>query len=121
MSAPARILQVEDDPDVRLLTQIALKRLPCELQVCVDGASALASHQAFQPDLVLLDLQLPDLSGLELFVRLRQQPGNADLYGIILSASEPPQLPVGILGHIRKPFNPLELATHILALWASSS
>lgn len=117
MSTPARILQVEDDADVQLLTRMALKRLPCELKVCVDGATALSAIERFAPDLVLLDLQLPDVSGLELFERLRQQPGNAQLPGIILSASEPPPLPAGILGHIRKPFNPLDLAPQILHLW----
>jgi CheY-like chemotaxis protein len=121
MSVPARILQVEDDPDVQLLTQMAFKRLPCELKVCADGASALTCIQTFAPDLVLLDLQLPDISGLELFECLRQQPGNTHLPGIILSAGAPPPLPIGILGHIRKPFNPLDLSAQLLKLWEQRS
>lgn len=117
MSAPTRILQVEDDADVQMLTQVALKRLPSQLKICANGASALACAQTFKPDLVILDLQLPDISGLALFAQLRQQPGLTLLPGILLSGSDTPMLPAGLLGHIRKPFNPLELSTHLLALW----
>jgi signal transduction histidine kinase/CheY-like chemotaxis protein len=72
---PLRILIVDDEPAVLEALQTLLSREGHEVVRASDGQSALARAQAELPDIVLLDLHLPDVSGLEVVTRLRQIPG----------------------------------------------
>jgi two-component system, response regulator len=90
-----RILLVEDNPDDEHLTLRALRKLPARLQVDVarDGQEAvdrLLSATANLPDLVLLDLKLPKLSGLEVLQRIRQTPRTSHLLVVVLTSSDEP-------------------------------
>jgi two-component system response regulator len=89
-----RILLVEDNPDDELLTLRALKRVPAKLEITVarDGQEALdkLSESTGLPDLMLLDLKLPKLSGLEVLQRIRQNARTSHLLVVVLTSSDEP-------------------------------
>jgi diguanylate cyclase len=86
MPEPMRILVADDEPDLRELLQINLEALGHEVQLAVDGTEALALAMAHRPDLIVLDIMMPGLNGLEVLRRLREEPANADLPVVLLSA-----------------------------------
>jgi two-component system OmpR family response regulator len=75
---PRRILVVDDDPDVTNLTCELLTRMGHVAQGAYDGAGGLAAVDSFQPDVVLLDLALPEMSGFEVLDRLRHRPAGGE-------------------------------------------
>ncbi len=81
------VLHVEDDPSNRRLVERILARRPgIELMSAPDGASALARAALRPPDLVLLDLHLPDMAGGEVLARLRAGPSTREVPVVVLSA-----------------------------------
>jgi len=73
----ARILVVDDEPDERFLVGRALRRAGHEVAVASDGANALKAVQERPPDLVLTDIMMPVMDGVELIRRLRAEPATA--------------------------------------------
>ena len=68
-----RVLVVDDDPDVALLVKTVLeRRAGCEVSVAHDGLSAVAALKTFTPDVVVTDIEMPGLDGLELLAELRR-------------------------------------------------
>ena len=87
-----RVLYVEDNAvNVMLLEQMLSLQPGYELRCAEDGAQGLALAAHWQPELVLLDMQLPDVHGLELMPRLRALPGMANARYVALSANAMPQ------------------------------
>jgi putative two-component system response regulator len=74
--ALARVLVVDDEPTVAGLHDRLLTREGYSVQIASDGQSALDAFTAFKPHLVLLDLMLPDMSGIEVCRRIKQDPKN---------------------------------------------
>ncbi len=115
----ARVLVVDDDPTVAEVVSDYLGRAGLEVVRAGDGASALAAAAATPPDLVLLDLMLPDVDGLDLLARLRErQPG---LPVVLLTArgEEPDRvlgLSLGADDYVAKPFSPREVVLRVQAL-----
>lgn len=70
-SAPVRVLVVDDQPDITETVGAVLEGIGHEPRVASDGRTALAIADEFRPDVVLLDLSLPDMSGLEVAYRMR--------------------------------------------------
>jgi diguanylate cyclase len=81
-----RILIADDEPDLCELLRINLEALGHEVSIAVDGTEALALALACRPDLVVLDIMMPGLDGLEVLRSLREQPASADLPVVLLSA-----------------------------------
>ena len=71
MSDPARILLVEDDGSIQRSLGVLLERQGYDVRPALGGREALAAASAWHPDLVVLDLGLPDLDGVEVCRRLR--------------------------------------------------
>ncbi len=69
---PSKVLIVDDDPASRRLLQVRLRALGCEVVQAADGQKGLAAIQQEVPSLILLDLQMPGMSGMEVIRRLRQ-------------------------------------------------
>jgi DNA-binding response OmpR family regulator len=115
---PKRVLVVEDDPSIRDTLAFNLKKEGYVVTVAQDGVDALAKAREVQPDLVLLDLMLPELSGLEVCRVLRQE---RDVPIIMLTAKESELdkvvgLQLGADDYITKPFSLRELFARMTAV-----
>jgi len=104
-----RVLCVEDNPvNLQLVRELLALRPAARLATAVDGGSGLAAALAEPPDLVLLDLQLPDIDGIEVMRRLRADPRTAGCRIVALSADAMPDhietaLAAGFDGYWTKP------------------
>jgi CheY-like chemotaxis protein len=118
------ILLVEDNDDDRFLTMRLIRKLPFHLRVetSKNGEEAikriLGEDSAPLPALVLLDLQLPKISGISLLSSIREKYSQADLPVIVLSSSDNPRdlklcNEMGISGYLSKPLDPSELQGYI--------
>src|SRR5712692_901502 len=130
MSSPAeqarerirhKILVVEDECDIRELIRYNLSQEGFVVEEAADGAEAFERIERRAPDLVLLDLMLPRMPGLELCRRLRAQPETARLPIIVVTAkgSEVDRvlgLEMGADDYIVKPFSPREVVARVKAL-----
>ncbi len=110
----ARVLVVEDERQTARLLEFILNKEGYLVARAADGPQALAAAEAFRPDALLLDLQLPGLSGLEVLRRLRADPARAGLVVLVLTASSfevPPAavLEAGADSHCTKPIAPSTL------------
>jgi len=118
-----KILYVEDEPDIREIAKIAMRSLGgFEIRDVTCGADALLMAVEFQPDLLLLDVMMPGMSGPETLAKLRGLASTKSVPVIFMTAkvqgSEIAEyLALGAIGVISKPFNPMELASQIKALW----
>ena len=113
-----RVLVVEDDRKTADWLQLYLDRAGCEVQLVHDGVAALDAALGTPPDLVLLDLMLPGLSGLEVCRRLRE---STDVPIIVITArtGEEDRLrgfDVGADDYIGKPFSPREVVARVQAV-----
>ena len=81
-----RILIVDDERDFIELVQFRLATLGCEFIVANDGVQALSQARQFKPNLILLDILLPDLDGLSVCEILRRQPATKKIPIIFMSA-----------------------------------
>lgn len=88
----ARILVVDDDPLARRSVRAMLEHDCYQVGTAEGGLEALAMIPGFHPDLVLLDIQMPDLDGLEVCRRIREMPGSSLLPIIFLTADERPDI-----------------------------
>jgi two-component system phosphate regulon response regulator PhoB len=104
-----RVLIVEDEADIRDLLLFHLEREGYQVAQCRSGPEALRLARATPPDLVLLDLMLPEMDGLEVCRRLRQDPATQGLPIVMLTAR-------GDDDYVVKPFSPRELIARIRAV-----
>jgi two-component system KDP operon response regulator KdpE len=106
-----RILVVDDEPVVRALVAASLAG-ECEVDAAVDGRAALESVEEVRPDLILLDVGLPGMSGAEVLRRLRAGEQTSSIPVLMLTGLEPPEelRPDGVL---LKPFTPASLKASI--------
>jgi signal transduction histidine kinase/ActR/RegA family two-component response regulator len=91
-AAPLRLLYIEDNPvNVLLVQELLANHAHVELAVAVDGLSGVRLAQHARPDVVLVDMQLPDIDGTEVLRRLRADPELAGLTIVALSANAMPE------------------------------
>lgn len=115
------ILIVEDEPEIAQLIQLYLEKEGFSCRVCRDGLNALQVFQEQKPDLIILDLMIPGLDGLEVCARIRQKPGVKDPYILMLTARGEELdriigLSTGADDYMVKPFSPKELVARVRAL-----
>ena len=117
---PRRVLVVEDDRDIAALVRLHLPDLGCEVQLADDGAAGLALAQAQAFDLVILDVMLPGLDGLEICKRLR---AGAHYLPILMTTSKASELDrvlgleLGADDYLTKPFSVGELMARVKAIF----
>lgn len=116
-SAPARILVIEDASDIRMMIRLAVGREPYELTEADDGRSGLVAARDTAPDVILLDLGLPDMDGADVCRELRSF---SSAYIIILSGRDTATEAFigssdGAHDYITKPFSPRRLVAEIRA------
>jgi two-component system alkaline phosphatase synthesis response regulator PhoP len=114
---PAKILVIDDEPSILRLITAYLKQEGYEYYTAEDGPSGLKAAQVFKPDLVVLDIMLPGMDGIELLTRLRRI---SEVYVIMLTARAEETdkivgLSIGADDYLTKPFSPRELMARIKA------
>jgi DNA-binding response OmpR family regulator len=118
-----RVLVVDDEPMVRDVLARYLQKEGFGVQTAEDGERALAVYEATRPDLVLLDLMLPKLDGLEVFRRIREQAATPVI--MLTAKGEETDRVVGLeLGaddYVTKPFSPREVIARVRAVLRRSS
>ena len=117
----AQVLVVEDEPDIRDLVVLHLEREGFQVRTARSGADALRQVKVAPPDLVVLDLMLPELDGLEVCRRLRRDVATASVPVIMLTAKGDEAdrvvgLELGADDYIAKPFSPRELVARVRAV-----
>jgi two-component system phosphate regulon response regulator PhoB len=117
------ILLVEDDPDIRYLVSYKLVRAGFAVHEAADGPAALTEARREIPDLVILDVRMPGMSGLEVCRELRAAPGTARVPIIMLTARARTQdleqaYAAGATDYVVKPFNLRELVERVETLLA---
>lgn len=118
-----RILLVEDERDIQIVARLALEDIGgFEVLVCSSGHEALGRGPDFKPDLLLLDVLMPDLDGLATLDAMRRIPRLATVPVIFLTARAGSEdlakyHRTGALDVILKPFDPLTLAEQIREVW----
>ncbi|MEO0987830.1 MAG: response regulator transcription factor [Cyanobacteria bacterium J06639_14] len=115
------ILVVEDEIEIANLIQLYLEKEGFTVHLCRNGEQALAIAQTLQPDVIVLDLMLPGLDGLEVCARIRQQSGTKDPYILMVTAKGEEMdriigLSTGADDYLVKPFSPRELVARVRAL-----
>ena len=115
--ANAKILIVDDEAAITNLVSAYLKPEGYEIYTASDGPSGLHAARSYQPDLVVLDVMLPGMDGIEALTRLRRE---SDVYVILLTARTEETdkivgLSVGADDYVTKPFSPRELVARIKA------
>jgi DNA-binding response OmpR family regulator len=115
------ILIVEDELEIAQLIQLSLEKEGFSCRISRDGISALRMFQEQPPDLIILDLMIPGLDGLEVCARIRQKPGVKDPYILMLTAKGEEidrviGLSTGADDYMVKPFSPRELVARVRAL-----
>lgn len=113
-----RIYVVDDEPDMVELLATVLKGEGHEIETYTDGRAALARVLEEPPDLLLLDLMMPDLDGFELLKLLRLDSRGRNVVVLVVSArtghrAQLETLQLGANAYIYKPFSPRELATQV--------
>jgi len=115
------VLVVEDEPDIRRLVVLHLERDGFRCRTATSGSDALREVKTAVPDLVVLDLMLPELDGLEVCRRLRGDTSTASVPIIMLTAKSDEVdrivgLEVGADDYVGKPFSPKELVARVRAV-----
>ena len=118
-----RILLVEDDPKMRSTVVLYLQREGYEVATAEDGVQALEVARQCDPHLVVLDLMLPRMDGLEVCRRLRETSGTAVIMVTARSTEEDKLtgLDLGADDYVTKPFSPRELMARIRAVLRRAS
>jgi two-component system phosphate regulon response regulator PhoB len=117
------ILLVEDDPDIRHLVSYKLTKGGFAVNAAADGVTALREAHREPPDLVILDVRMPRMSGLEVCRELRAGARTARVPIIMLTARARPQdleqaYAAGATDYVVKPFSPRELLHRVEAALA---
>jgi len=114
-----KVLVVDDEPNIRELVEVALKFHGCAVSVCATGKEALHQAEAYEPDLMVLDVMLPDMDGFEVCRTLRT--GGNDVPVIFLTARDTTTdtirgLTLGGDDYVTKPFSVEALVARIRAV-----
>lgn len=116
-----KILVVEDEKDFQSLLELTLKKAGYEVRIAPNGEEALKAFHEQRPNLILLDIRLPDMDGFEVFKRLKGDKESLGVPVIVLTVQSAVTvvlqgLRLGAQDYMIKPFNPEELLERISSL-----
>jgi PAS domain S-box-containing protein len=119
--ANCRVLIVDDNDDVRASLDNVVRLLGCDIRTARDGLTALAEGESFRPDVVLMDLGMPGLDGLETARRMRERPWGRHVLLVAITGWGRPSdrqrsQEAGFDHHMVKPVDPAALAALLLAV-----
>jgi DNA-binding response OmpR family regulator len=115
------VLVADDDPDIVALVSITLQRAGHEVETTADGEEAWEAFTRRRPDIVIVDVMMPRVDGLELTRRIRADPAGEGVPIVVVSAAVDPgarsaALAAGADLHVLKPFSPRELGDVVTGL-----
>ena len=114
-----KILYAEDEEDIQIIAKIALEELGgFEVKYCNNGKEVLDNIEAYQPDLLLLDVMMPGMDGPATLQKIRENPAYTKIPAIFMTAKIQPNEIVqyremGVVDVIAKPFDPMKLAESV--------
>ena len=113
-----RVLLVEDDPDIRLIARLSLRKAGFQVRAVDNGAEALVEAAREAPDVILLDWMMPGMDGPTTCERLKADASTAAIPVIFLTAKSQQSevatgLAIGAAGYIVKPFDALALGKQV--------
>lgn len=116
-----KILIVDDEPNIVISLEFLMKKEGFEVAVAADGEEALAKVEAFNPDLVLLDVMMPKKSGFEVCEALRADPARTGLQIVMLTAKGRDTevakgLAIGADAYVTKPFSTKDLVVRVKSM-----
>ena len=117
-----RVLYVDDEPDIRTVAVMSLQlNKTFDVQECASGADALQMARDWRPDVVLLDVMMPEMDGPMTRAALRDDPATTDIPVVFVTARTQPSelerlLELDVTGVIAKPFDPMTLARQVCDL-----
>jgi CheY-like chemotaxis protein len=118
-----QVLVIDDDPDLLAVTSLALSTLGgYAVETCAAPAGAIEAVRGFGPDLVLLDVAMPGLDGIEVLGAMREVPATSGIPVVFMTAhADHRRIPLlddrACLGVIRKPFDPAALPDRLEEFW----
>lgn len=123
---PKHIIVVDDDKEIREIITFVLARSGFEVAVASDGRHLQHLLAEQTPDLIILDVMMPELDGYQIFSALRNDPSTRHIPVVIMTAHseniyERISLDLGAAEHVTKPFHPLELVDKIKKLLQPAS
>ncbi len=119
MPQKTRILVVDDEPNIREVVDLYLRREGYSVKTAADGIAALQAIERQRPDLIVLDLMLPKLDGLQLTRALREAHYNIPIIMLTAKSEEADRiagLDLGADDYVTKPFSPKELVARVKAV-----
>jgi DNA-binding response OmpR family regulator len=121
-AAQPRILVADDDADIRDLVEFKLTQAGYDVHAVADGVSAWTSFEQDRPELVVLDVMMPGMSGIDVLRRIRESEG-ASVPVLLLSAKSRDSdvdtgFEVGADDYVIKPFSPRELVHRVSGMLA---
>ncbi len=121
----SKVLYCEDEPDIRIVAEIALVNVAgLQVRLCAHGGLAVAAAREFHPDLILLDVMMPNLDGPGTLQALRSEPDLANIPVVFMTAKAMPSeiaslKALGAADVIAKPFDPMQLGATLKSIWDS--
>ena len=120
-----RILIVDDEPNIVTVLEFLMRGSDYEVRVARNGEEALRRAESFRPDLVLLDVMMPQRSGFEVCQKIRENPALRDVKIVILTAKgrdleKDRGLNLGANAYVTKPFSTKELMNTVRGLLPDS-
>ena len=121
MTGPARILVVDDDPVILRLIEVNLDLEGFDVETADRGVDAIAKARESSPDLIILDLMMPEMSGWEIAEQLQKDDKTTGIPLVFLSARTQDEdrrrgEELGVAGYVTKPFDPSDLVATIRKL-----
>lgn len=122
-----KILYAEDEPDVQTIVELTVQTMSnYAIKICDNGKNLLESVEEYNPDLILLDVMMPQMDGPTTFKNLQENPKTKNIPVIFMTAKAQVHeietfKQTGIVGIITKPFDPISLCSEIERIWNESN
>lgn len=118
-----KILYAEDEPDVQMVVEITVQTMSnYDIKICSNGKILLENVEEYNPDLILLDVMMPEMDGPTTFKHLQENEKTKDIPVIFMTAKAQTHeveifKNIGVVGVITKPFDPVQLCSEIEQIW----
>lgn len=122
-----KVMYIEDEPDIQAIAKLALETVGgLQVKICSSGKEALGSVEDYQPDLILLDVMMPNMDGVNTLKALRSRADTMNIPVVFMTAKVQPQeiaeyKALGAIDVIHKPFDPMSLASTLREIWSNQA